>query len=78
VKTARLTTIEAAPSILLSRWIAGLYVCVCDGAGRNLLVLEDRGLMEQIRHQHQLYGTRHQQRDECDADSKSPEGAAII
>ena len=37
-----------APSVVLSRGIAGLYVCFCDGAGRDHLVLEDQGLMEQI------------------------------
>jgi hypothetical protein len=34
--------------------------------------------MKQIQHQHQLSGTRHQQSDACDADSKSPEAAATV
>jgi hypothetical protein len=50
-----------APSVLLARGIAGFYVCFFDGAGRDHLVLEDLGLVEQIQHQHQLSGTRHQQ-----------------
>jgi hypothetical protein len=53
-------------------------MCLFDGAGRDHLVLEDSGLMKQILHLHQLSGTRRQQSDACDADSKSPEGAATV
>ena len=62
----------------VTRDCSAVCVCVFEEAGRDHLVLEDLGLMKQIQHQHQLSGTRHQQSDACDADSKSPEAAATV